>query len=200
MDNNEKSNITIGLPKANGAVFWAPLGTTLPTNASDALNAGFVNLGYISEDGVTMSTEESVDKIRAWGREVVMVSSTEYSETFSLNFLETVRESVLQFMKGTDNVNLSGDGSLRVKTTGDVLPRGSIVIDTIQNNGSATPRTHRIVFGDCQISDRSGDQTYNNSDPLVYPATIEAFKFESPVDQTLVYKEEYWTAPGSVSA
>ena len=56
---NDKSNITIGLPKSNGAVFWAPAGTTLPTNASDALDGAFVNLGYISEDGVTRSTEES---------------------------------------------------------------------------------------------------------------------------------------------
>lgn len=194
MENNDKANITIGLPKPNGAVFWAPLGTALPKKADEELNEAFVNLGYISEDGVTMTTEESSDKIRAWGKEVVMISSTEYSETFTLNFLETVRESVLKFVKGADNVTVNEDGTIRVKTTGDALPRGAIVIDTLQNNGDVTPRIHRIVFGDCQISDRSGDQTYNNSDPLVYPATIEAFKFESPVDQTQVYKEEYWTS------
>lgn len=197
---NDKANITIGLPKPNGAVFWAPLDTTLPTNASDDLGAEFVNLGYISEDGLTLSTEESVDKIRAWGREVVMISSTEYSETFALNFLETVRESTLQFVKGKENVTINPDGSIRTKTTGATLPRGVIVIDTLQNNGAETPRIHRIVFGDCQISDRSGDQTYNNSDPLTYPATIEAFKYTSPVDGDKVYKEEYWTAAEETSA
>lgn len=197
---NDKSNITIGLPKSNGAVFWAPAGTTLPTSAEATLDAAFVNLGYISEDGVTLSTEESVDQIRAWGREVVMISSTEYSETFQVNFLETVRESVLQFIKGTENVSINAGGAIRVKTTGDPLPRGVIVIDTLQNNGSKTPRIHRIVFGDCQISDRSGDQNYNNSDPLTYPATIEAFKYASPVDSDKVYREDYWTAPEAVSA
>lgn len=197
---NDKSNITIGLPKSNGAVFWAPAGTTLPTSAEATLDAAFVNLGYISEDGVTLSTEESVDQIRAWGREVVMISSTEYSETFQVNFLETVRESVLQFIKGTENVSIDADGAIRVKTTGDQLPRGVIVIDTLQNNGSRNPRIHRIVFGDCQISDRSGDQNYNNSDPLTYPATIEAFKYTSAIDSAKVYKEDFWTAPEAVSA
>lgn len=199
MENN-KDNITIGLPKPGGAVYWAPLGTTLPTNASDSLDEAFVNLGYISDDGLTTSTEESVDKIRAWGREVVMISSTEYSETFSLNFLETIRESVLQYIKGTQNVTIGEDGSVRTKTTGKTLPRGVIVIDTLQNNASETPRYHRIVYGDCQLSDRSGDQNYNNSDPLVYPATVEAFKYKSPVDNDEVFKEDYWTAAATPSA
>lgn len=199
MENN-KDNITIGLPKPGGAVYWAPLGTTLPTNASDSLDEAFVNLGYISDEGLTTSTEESVDKIRAWGREVVMISATEYSETFSLNFLETIRESVLQYIKGAANVSIGDDGSVRTKTTGKTLPRGVIVIDTLQNNGSENPRYHRIVYGDCQVSDRSGDQTYNNSDPLVYPATVEAFKYKSPVDGDEVFKEDYWTAAEAPSA
>lgn len=199
MDNN-KDNITIGLPKPGGAVYWAPLGTTLPVNASDSLDEAFVNLGYISDEGLTTSTEESVDKIRAWGRDVVMISSTEYSETFALNFLETIRESVLQFIKGTQNVTINGDGSVRAKTTGKTLPRGVVVIDTLQNNASENPRIHRIVYGDCQLSDRSGDQTYNNADPLVYPATVEAFKFKSPVDNDEVFKEDYWTAAVAPSA
>lgn len=197
---NDKDNITIGLPKEGGAVYWAPLGTDLPTDAATSLTAEYVNLGYISEEGVTLSTEESVDKIRAWGREVVMISSTEYSETFALAFLETIRASVLQFVKGEKNVTFGADGSIRAKTTGEPLPRGVVVIDTIQNNGSKTPRIHRIVFGDCQISDRSGDQTFNNSDPLTYPATVEAFKFESAVDGDKVFKDEFWTSAGTASA
>ena len=162
---NDKSNITIGLPKPNGAVFFAPLGTTLPTNADSDLDAAFTNLGYVSEDGVVLGKSESVDDIKAWGRETVMTSSTEYSETITLNFLETVRESVLKFIYGEENVIVGDGGNVKVASTGDPLPRGVIVVDTLQNNGSANPRIHRIVFGDCQIADRSGDQNFNNSDP-----------------------------------
>ena len=42
---NDKSNIAIGLPNPKGALYWAPLGTTLPTDATTPLASEFVNLG-----------------------------------------------------------------------------------------------------------------------------------------------------------
>ena len=197
MDNN-KSNITIGLPKANGAVFWAPAGTTLPNDADTSLSGSYINLGYVSSDGLTHTTTEESDKIEAWGKDVVMIAQTSYSETVKLNLLETVRASVLQFVRGTANVSVDVDGSIASATTGEPLPRGVLVIDTYQNNGDVTPRVHRIVFGDCQLSDRSGDVTYNNADPLTYPVTIEAFKFDSKaITGKKVFHDDFWSAPTS---
>lgn len=196
--NNDKSNITIGLPKEGGAVFWAPAGTALPSNATSSLSGSYVNLGYISSDGLTHTTTEESDKIVAWGKDVVMVAQTAYSETVKVNLIETVRASVLQFIRGTSNVSIGVDGSIDSGTTGEPLPRGVIVIDTYQNNGAATPRVHRIVFGDCQLTDRSGDVTYNNSDPLAYPVTIEAYKFaSSALTGKQVYHDDFWEAPAS---
>ena len=43
-------NVTTGKPKTGGAVFRAPLGTALPTDAKTALDEAFKNLGYCSED------------------------------------------------------------------------------------------------------------------------------------------------------
>jgi len=196
--NNDKSNITIGLPKANGAVFWAPAGTTLPTDATTSLSGSYINLGYISEDGVTHTTSEETDNILAWGKDVVITAQTSFSETVAINLLETVRASVLQFVRGTSNVSIDVDGAIASGTTGDALPRGVLVIDTIQNNGAVNPRYHRIVFGDCQIADRSGDVTYNNSDPVTYPVTVQAFKFESAaLPGKQVFHDDFWSAPDS---
>lgn len=199
MEGNKKSNITIGLPKEGGAVFFAPLGTPLPTSADAELDEAFENLGYVSEDGVTFGKEESVDDIKAWGRETVMISSTEYGEAATINFLETVRESVLKFIYGEENVSFGEDGTVKVASTGDPLPRGVIVVDTLQNNGGTNPRIHRVVLGDCQIADRSGDQTYNNSDPLVFPVAIRAFKFDSKaISGKRAYHDDFWTAATTV--
>ena len=201
MDFNNKDNITIGLPKPGGAVYVAPLGTALPTDADTSLSSDYANLGYITEDGLTVSTGESVDKIRAWGRDVVMNASTEYDKTFTLALMETIRKATLEFVRGKENVAVNADGSIASGDTGEPLPRCVVVVDTLQNNGSATPRIHRIVFGDCQISDRSGDQNYNNSDPLTYPVMCEAFKFDSvalPGKQT--YCDDFWSAAETVSA
>jgi hypothetical protein len=195
---NDKDNITIGRPKAGGAIYFAPAGSTLPEDATSSLGSAYVNLGYVTEDGVTHSVAEDTDTIKAWGPETVMVSQNDYSETVTYNLMETIRPAVLQYMRGASNVSLEGDGAIKSGTTGEQLPRGIIVIDTIQNNGSANPRYHRIVFGDCQITDRSGDQTYNNSDPVTFPVTFTAFKFASKaLPGKNVYHDDFWSAPAS---
>ena len=191
---NDKDNITIGRPKAGGAIYFAPAGTTLPTDATTALAEAFVNLGYVTEDGITTSVAEEANEIKAWGPETVMVSQNDYGETATFNLLETIRPAVLQYMRGNANVTIGSDGSIKSGTTGEQLPRGVIVVETIQNNGSANPRIHRIVYGDCQVTDRSGDQTYNNSDPVTFPVTITAYKFDSQaITGKKVYHDDFWS-------
>ena len=57
------SEVRVGI---SGAVFVAPLGTTLPTDPTAALNAAFVNLGYFTEDGVDVDPSTTAKMIRAW--------------------------------------------------------------------------------------------------------------------------------------
>ena len=49
----DAKNVTAAKPKVGGAVWRAPLGTTLPTDAKTALDKAFKSLGYISSDGLT---------------------------------------------------------------------------------------------------------------------------------------------------
>ena len=64
------SNVTVGKPKVGGAVFWAPLGSTLPTSASASLDAAFVDLGYVSEDGVVNNNGPESDTVKVSGLSV----------------------------------------------------------------------------------------------------------------------------------
>jgi hypothetical protein len=60
---NHASKIVVG---ANGTVYVAPVGTAAPTDATTALNVGFLALGYVSENGVTITPSQTVTPIMAW--------------------------------------------------------------------------------------------------------------------------------------
>lgn len=190
---NDKSNVTIGLPKPGGALYWAPAGTTLPTAADTALTSDFVNLGYVTSDGLTATVAEDGDDIKDWGNEPIMRSQTGYKKTYTTNLMESSRVAVLQFIYGKDNVTVAGDGSIKWDETGEQLPRGVFVCDTLQNNGNEEPRIHRQVVGDAQFVDRSGDHTYNGSDPLSFPIALQAFKFTA-ADSKRTFVRNYLSA------
>ena len=81
------NNVSAGKPKVAGAVYRAPLGTALPIDATTALASVFVDMGYISEDGVTNSNEREVEEIKAWGGDVVLSPQTGKTDTFTLTFI-----------------------------------------------------------------------------------------------------------------
>jgi len=51
---------------ANGTVRVAPVGTAAPADASDPFGAGWVDLGYTSEDGVTFTDSKTLEAIPVW--------------------------------------------------------------------------------------------------------------------------------------
>lgn len=53
---------------SHGDIYVAPVGTALPTDVDSALNAAFINLGLVTEDGVSMSVSPEVESFMAWQR------------------------------------------------------------------------------------------------------------------------------------
>lgn len=60
---NDADNVRVGL---NGSVYIAPKGTTAPTDLDTAWPAGWVDLGYLSDDGVEMNYSTNTEDINAW--------------------------------------------------------------------------------------------------------------------------------------
>lgn len=168
MDNNA-SNVSTGKPKVGGAIFVAPKGTALPIDATSALGAPFVNLGYASEDGLVNATETDSEDINAWGGDTVLSVQTSYKETFTVNLIET-KEAVLAQYYGAENVEVDGSGNITVRHNGKQLPEQVAVVEVVLADG----RIKRTVIPAAQVSDRSGEISYTDGDAIAYPIVWNA--------------------------
>ena len=131
MGNNNSAFVSTGKPKIGGAVFRAPLGTTLPTTADESLNSAFVNQGYCSEDGLTNNNSKETEKIKAWGGETVYALTTEHNDEFGITLIEVTNPEVLKTVHGDSNVSGTLAAGLTVKVNADENPESVWVVDMI---------------------------------------------------------------------
>lgn len=164
---NNVENVTAGKPKVGGAVFRAPLSTTLPTDASTALANDFVCLGYISEDGVSNSNSPESDSIKAWGGDVVLNVTTEKEDTFSMTFIEALNEEVLKMVYGDDNVSGDLTTGLSVTANSTELEEYVYVIEMVLKGNVAK----RVVIPNGKVTE-IGEITYADDDAVGYDVTI----------------------------
>lgn len=73
-----------------GLTWWAPEGTTAPTDESGALNAAFKDGGGISEEGITIAMNETSKKIKYYGSQLSQRTIiTDQETTFAMKFMES---------------------------------------------------------------------------------------------------------------
>lgn len=167
--------ILTGKPlKATGGVTRAPLGTLLPTDATTRLNAAFIAQGFISEDGVTRTTDASDDKIKAWGGQVVKVVRSDFSVSYKFSYMESASATTLKSIVGEENVTITPpeagkhDGKVAVKINAKPAPRASYTLEMLDEN---TFIREVIPIGQISVS---GDVKFTHSSVIQYEVTIEA--------------------------
>ncbi len=174
----DTSNVGIGKGREGGYAIVAPKGTD-PTLFEDMTKTlkelletvkDAESLGYVSEDGVTISAEVDSEDKKDWGGDVIASPISSFAETASMTFQET-RDAVLKVVFGDENVTTNG------ATT--------VVRHNKNFNGS-----HVFVF-DCVVSDTKvvrtiipygviterDDITYNSSDLVGYTPTIKCIAY-----------------------
>lgn len=186
---NTATNVTTGKPNISGAIYTAPIGTTLPTDATTALGAAFVCLGYVSEDGLSNNNELSVEAIKAWGGNIVYRSLTEMNDEFGLSLIETENVDVLKTVYGEDHVTVDADGNASVDVVGEDPIERVWVFELALRGG----RAKRIVIPDGAITSRD-EISYNDSDAVAYGITISAY----PDANASTHKEYLEGATGSI--
>lgn len=164
------NNVTAAKPKFGGAVYVAPTGTTLPTDATTALNEAFTTLGYISDAGLVNSTEINTETKKAWGGDEVLELFQGRTDSFNFTLIEALDVNVLKLVYGADNVTGTLVSGITINVKSNIeLPEQVMVVEMNMKGNTVK----RIVIP-CATVTNVGDITYSDSDVVGYDTTVKA--------------------------
>jgi len=147
-----------------GAVYVAPIATAAPTATDSALAEGYVDLGYVSADGITENIDRTTNQIRSWQNgSLVREVTSEGTYSVTMTFIET-NEAVLELYYGTANVD--GEFEIDPTSTGG---RKSFVIDVVDG-----PIVERIYIPAGEITSL-GERTLASGEAVGYEVTVTAY-------------------------
>lgn len=164
---NTVTNVSAGKPKVSGAIYRAPLGSTLPTDATTDLDAAFKAMGYISEDGYTNTNSPESDNIKAWGGDTVLTVQTEKPDEHQFTLLEVLNTDVLAAVYGSDNVTGDLATGITVKANSAEAEEAAWVVDMIMRGGVLK----RVVIPQGKITE-IGDIVYKDDEAVGYELTV----------------------------
>ena len=150
------AEVGIGSAKVTGAIWVAPNGTSLPTDASTTLSGTWKLLGFTSDAGVSISESRSSNAIRAWeGRTEVYNVVSEYTESVSFAPIQ-INGDVAKLTWGSDRVTATSS-TITAKHSGDTREPVCIVIET-------SPRDNIVkrYCGTFQLTER-GESTLDGT-------------------------------------
>ena len=160
--------VVAGKPKVGGAIWSAPLGTALPTDATTALNAAFKSLGYVSDDGLTNELTTDTEEIKAWGGDTVLTAQTGTSDTFTYKLIESLNVEVLKEVYGASNVTGTLSTGIKISVNSKEKIDHAIVIETVVRD-----KFKRIVLPVAKIKEMA-EITYVDGEPVGYEVTVQA--------------------------
>lgn len=176
------SNVLTGAPDqlTTGPILSAPRGTPLPTGLDSVIDPSFVDSGYISEDGLTLTPDRSTEQVKDWSGSVVRELLTEFAAKLAWAHLETNEQSLKNYV-GDDNVTVVAATSTEGKRITALLrasemPRKPWIFKVKDGDARVL-----IVVPDGQVSE-TGEVAFVKSGAITWPVTLATYPDSSGVN------------------
>jgi hypothetical protein len=176
-----------------GAFRTAPLATAMPASMVP-FPVGWINLGYISDDGITEARSEDRQEFVPWqSLSAVRSEVTTSQKTFQLTLWESNWDTVsLYYNVGIDDVTIDSTGDIDVvifdeqgKPKQDLRRFGVDVVDGVY--------ARRVLLPYGEVTER-GDIVYKSDTLIGYECTVTAYVGPDGVSVRRMFMEG-WAPP-----
>jgi len=174
MSGNTVTQVLAASPNIAGGIWRAPLGTTLPTDTTTALQTPLVPLGYVGDQGVTRQENRPNTKKFAWGGALVASLQQSYSVTFKFQLLQPLDADVLKAVHSDGNVTVTSPTTTVGTLTNTVLNPTLNVNAVWVFEGFYQLATVRQALPIARVTE-VGAYKWTHLDLAVYDVTMEAF-------------------------
>lgn len=163
---NNTANVSVGKGVAGGYFFSAPITATLPTDYSTALSADYVNLGYLTSDGLVIAESTETSDFNDLNGDVIETSRSSREETMQVTFAERKAASEKE-LYGQSKVT-DANGMMTIDHTNAERDERIYVFEAVYKNG----RRGRIVAPKGKVTEL-GDLTLASGDLAARQCTIK---------------------------
>lgn len=160
---------------SNGQWSVAPVGTPLPVSPVAALNAAFVGLGYLTEDGATLTVTPEVSDFGAWQSRDPIRREMTAREVQIAGALQQWNEDTVPFAFGGGAITSPSAGIYRFDLPEGALDERAVVLDAVDGANHL-----RWVFPRGNVTEAVESQ-FQRSATALLPITFKALKPENGV-------------------
>ena len=158
---------------ASGDVWVGPLDATAPTDATTPLDADFVDLGYLTENGITPAWGQTLQDFGAWQNQYAIRSVATVRELTVAMEMEQWNSENVAFATGGGDWTATSDGFVLEPPAASVIDYRSMVFEWQDGD-----RDFRLYVPKCLVSDNV--QTQITRTALgVLPITVKALLVDS---------------------
>lgn len=180
----DADTVRVGL---NGSVFIAPKGTAAPTDLTAAWPTGWVDLGYLSDDGVSLEYGTDSEDITAWqSLSPVRKVLTSVDMTLAFTAIELKGSTISLYFPGSELTEAS-EGVTQLSIPAAPTP-DERAIGLEWRDGDIT---NRLIIPRGEVTDR-GAITIGRSAAVGLEMTVSAYADSAPEIAVWLSNDPAW--------